>query len=102
MKPNTRGFSEPLFAIFGISSDNPIAVIGAPSTDVALYRAEMVRHLVDLPRPDQLRAKFLTKGPVRTAFFSANFFAGIEDALEEARKESEGVCPLCGCKAAPR
>lgn len=96
MRKVTRGFSEPLFSITSAENNAPLAVVGAPSREVALVRAEMIRHVVPLPRAEQLRAKFLRAGPIRSAYFASNYFTWLEAMLEEARQNDEGVCPLCG------
>ena len=99
MKRHTRGFTEPLFSITSLDNTAPLAVVGAPSREVALNRAEMIRHVVPLPRSELLRARFVRTGPVRSPFFAGQYFVWLEALLEDARRQEEGVCPLCGAPA---
>ena len=102
MKRHTKGFAEPLFGITTLDNTTPLAVVGAPSREVALTRAEMIRHVVPLPRTELLRARFVRSGPVKSPFFAAQYFAWLEALLEDARRQDEGICPLCGAPAKER
>ena len=95
VKP-TKGFAEPLFGIFTSESDAPLLVVGADSSEVALHRAELVRHLVpEMPRSALLEARYLRRGPVHTHCFRQNFFTWQEELADDAANQ-ETVCPVCG------
>lgn len=92
-----RRISEPLYKITRAGSDVPLVVLGAPTKEIALLRAEFVRHLVQMPPAELLAAKRHEAGTViQAAYFSASYFAWLEEILNESRQTDGGVCPLCG------
>ncbi len=94
--PNTeqkaaRGLRETLFNIE--YQGRVLAVIGANSACQALGRVDAIRHLVPhIPRNAELNAREAPPTPIRSAFFSADYFLWL-DSIDSS---DEGDCPVCG------
>jgi len=70
-----------------------LVVIGANSAGQALGRVDAIRHLVPhIPRSEELQVRETPKSPIRSPFFSADYFLWL-DSIDFS---DDGGCPVCG------